>query len=269
VQGVLVGIVASCEPVPKSFRILVVRAWQIFAVGVAALSAALLFPMYEPLLAGLAAAVMVVVVALGFLLKPRKDTFYLRTTVVVLEPDHGAIEHDRIAVRVEVTRLWLLFLPTFAAVAFLVVTSAHGTTWRFSLLNRFWYLHWYPVVFTLRLFLAFVVGVLSTWVSERWVFSDAEACSADSVSTKTGGLLYSFRDRSGEYFGGEGFPFARVRSPQLARIVFYRPSNPKRNKIAMVCLFHRPVITGHGVADLDDATVAACSVEAQPAVQPF
>jgi hypothetical protein len=31
-----------------------------------------------------------------------------------------AIEHDQIVVRVELSRLWLLFIPTFAAVAFLL-----------------------------------------------------------------------------------------------------------------------------------------------------
>ena len=38
------------------------RAWQIFAVGVAVLVLALLLPSYEPLLAGMAAVVMVAVV---------------------------------------------------------------------------------------------------------------------------------------------------------------------------------------------------------------
>lgn len=218
------------------------KAWQIFAVGIAVLVAAILLPAYEPFLAGAAAVVMIAVVVLGFFLRPRRDTFYLRTTLVVSEPDYAlSVEHDRIAVRVELARLWLLFLPTFAAVAFLVVTSARGTTWDISLLDRFWELNPYPAVLLIRLFLAFVVGVLSTWVTERWVLRDAEACSADSVSTKTGGLLYSFKDRAGGYYGGEGFPFALVRSPKLARIVFYRRSNPQMNKIAMACLFHRPL----------------------------
>jgi hypothetical protein len=84
-----------------------------------------------------------------------------------------------------------------------------------------------------------------------------------------GGLMFSFKDRLGEYYGGEGFPFALVRSSKLARIVFYRASNPQLNKIAMACLFHRPVIVGRGVTDLDGATVAAHSVEARPASQPL
>lgn len=244
------------------------KAWQIFAVGIAVLIAALLLPSYEPLLAGVAALVMVGIVTLGFLLIPHKTTFYLRTTLTVSEPDSVlAIEHDRIAIKVELVRLWLLFFPTLAAVAFLVVTAAEGTTWDFSLLDRFWKLSWYPVFLFMRVFLVLVVGILSTWLSERWVLRDAEACSADSISMKTGGLLYSFKDTQGEYYGGEGFLFALVRSPKLARIVFYRPSNPQLNKIAMACLFHRPVILGRGVTDLDEATVVLRAGDAQPATQ--
>lgn len=98
---------------------------------------------------------------------------------------------------------------------------------------------------------------------------NAEACSADSVSTKTGALLYSFKDRQGEYYGGEAFPFALVRSPKLARIVFYRAAKPQVNKIAMGCLFHRLVIVGRGLTDLDEATVVTHSAKAQPASQPI
>ena len=248
------------------------KVWQIFGVGVAVLVAVLLLPSYESVLAGLAAVVMVAVVVAGFLFRPRKDVFYLRTTLVVSEPDYPlAVEHDRVAVRVELARLWLLFLPTLAAVAFLIVTSASGTTWRFSVLDRFLNATTtsYPILYGIRVFLVIVVGLLSTWVSERWVLRDADACSADSVSPTAGLLLYSFKNRSGEYYGGEGFPFALVRSAKLARIVFYNVSNPQRNRIAMGCLFHRPVIVGRGLTDLDESTVATRSVEAQPASQPL
>jgi hypothetical protein len=246
------------------------KAWQIFVLGVAVLVAALLLPSYEAILAGIAAIAMVAVVVVGFLLRPRREMFYLRTTLVVSEPDFAlSVEHDRIAVRVELARLWLLFLPTFAAVAFLTVTAAEGTTWDFSFLDRFGETGSYPIYLGIRAFQIIVLGLLSTWVSERWVLRDAEACSADSVSTKTGALLYSFKDRRGEYYGGEGFPFALVSSPKLARIVFYRTSKPQLNKIAMACLFHRPVIVARGLTDLDEASVAVRSVEAQPASQPL
>jgi hypothetical protein len=150
------------------------KAWQIFPVGVAVLGAALLLPSYEPVLAGWAAIVMVTVVVLGFIFRPRRDTFYLRTTLVISEPDYPlVVEHDRIAVRVELARLRVLFLPTFAAVAFLIVRSAKGTTWKFSLLDSFWETSSYSVLVGIRAFLFLVVGLLSTWVSERWVMRDA------------------------------------------------------------------------------------------------
>jgi len=146
-------------------RISAMKAWQIFVVGVAVLVAALLLPSYEPVLAGIAAVVMVAVVVAGFLFRPRTDMFYLRTTLVISEPDYPlSVEHDRIAVRVELARLWLLFLPTFAAVDFFVVTSAKGTTWDFSILDRFWDTSSYPIFLGIRAFQIVVVGILSTWI---------------------------------------------------------------------------------------------------------
>jgi hypothetical protein len=257
------------------------KAWQIFVVGVAVLIAVLLLPSYEAILAGLAAIALVAVVVVGFLLRPRKEIFYLPTTLVISEPDFPiSVEHDRVAVRVELARLWLLFLPTFAAVAFFIITSAKGTTWNFDLLDRNFdlvdsFLYWnggsftYFIVLAIRTLDIAVVGLLSAWVSERWVLRDAEACSADTVSIMAGCLRYSFRDRLGEYYGGDGFPFASVRSPKLARIVFYRAAKPELNKIALACIFHRLVIVGRGLTDLDEATMAGHPVEARPASQPL
>jgi hypothetical protein len=119
--------------------------------------------------------------------------FYLRTTLVVSEPDYPlAVEHDRVAVRVELVRLWLLFLPTFAAVAFLIVTSASGTTWRFSVLDRFLNVTTtsYPILYSIRVFLAIVVGLLWTWVSERgycgmWTRAVLTPCPRRQVSFYT------------------------------------------------------------------------------------
>lgn len=244
------------------------KAWQIFGIGVAVLAAALLFQSYERILAGVATSLMMAAVVAGFLLRPRKNVFYLRTTLVVSEPDFPlSVEHERVAIKIELARLWLLFLPTFGAVAFFILTSANATTWDFSLLDWFGEHGSYPVYFGVRIFQILVVGLLSTWVSERWVLRDAEACSADYISTKTGYLLYSFRDGLGEYYGGEGFPFLLVRSRKLARIVFYRSSKPQLNKIALALLFHRVVIVGRGLTDLDAATVTAHSVKVQPATQ--
>ena len=247
------------------------KSWQIFAVGTAVLIAALL-PAYESVLAGLAALVLLAAVAAGFLLRPRRDVFYLRTSLVMREPDHAVcVEHDRVAIRVELARLWLLFLPTFAALAFLIITSAKGTTWKFSILHSvFGDLFGQPSYFVLlatRLFLVIVVAIVSTWLSERWVLRDAEACSADTVSELAGRFLYSFKDRAGEYYGGECFPFTLDRPSKIGRIVFYLISKPQLNKIAAGCLFHRVVIVGRGVTDLDSQTVTRRMGQAQPASQ--
>jgi hypothetical protein len=243
------------------------KSWQIFAVGTAAAIAAYLLPAYESFLAGLAAIILVASVVAGFILRPRRDVFYLRTTLVLREPDHlVSVEHDRVAIRVELARLWLLFLPTFGGLAFLIVTSAKNVLWQFSILN-FLGEPSNPVLLGIRFFLVLVIGIIATWLSERWVLRDAAACSADTVTNLSGRLLYSFKDRGGGYYGGDCFPFALQRSAKLARIVFYNVSRPELNKIVMGCLFHRVVIIGRGLTDLDAQTVAARMQPPEPASQ--
>ena len=232
------------------------KTWQIFAIGTAAAIAAFLLPAYESYLAGLAAIILLAAVVAGFVLRPRREVFYLRTTLVTREGHHAlSVERDRLGIRVELARLWLLFLPTFGAITFLIITSAKNKLLGFSILNLLGEPS-YPVLVATRLFLVLVVGIIATWLSERWVLRDAEACSADTVSPLAGRLLYSFIDREGEYYGGECFRFALQRSAKLARIVFYNVSRPELNKIAMGCLFHRVVIIGRGVTELDEQTVA-------------
>lgn len=63
--------------------------------------------------------------------------------------------------------------------------------------------------------LIIVVGLLATWVSEWMRIAGCRTYSADDISTKTGYLLYSFKDRSGGYYGGEDFhscSFAQLNS---------------------------------------------------------
>jgi len=236
--------------------------WQIFVVGTVVLIAALFLPVYESAIAGIGAIAILAVVLIGFIARPRRDVFYVRTTVYIPDPDYAvSLEHDRIAIRVELARLWLLFVPTFSAVAFLLVTFLTGTMWKVSiwspgLFSRFFDVGPYNIFLVVRVLLLVVLGLLATWVSERWVLRDAKACSAGSVSALAGRLLYMFNDESGEYFGGEAFPFGLVRPRQLSTIVFYRIEKPQLNKIAMGLLFHRLVIIGRGITDLDGNTVA-------------
>ena len=239
---------------------------------VAILAAVLLFTPYEAFLEGIIAVVIVAAAVVGFAMHPRREVFYVRTSVRVIAPDRGrAIEKDLLAVRVEVARLWLLFAPTFLAVAFLVFFASGGPT-KFSLLN------W---IFTSRLaYLAFfffqyppllVVLLLWEWIAERRVMRDAEACSARSFSispTRIGGfgqVSYQFMGEQGEYYGGHCGCFKLVHSRELAAIVFHNVRTPELNRIAMGFLFHRLIILGRGVTDLDKETAVAQAVLAETA----
>jgi hypothetical protein len=233
-----------------------VKWWQIFAVGAAGLLGVLLFPAYESLLAGLAAVAVVVLVIAGFSLRPRRDIFYLRTTANHRFDQELFSEHDCLAIRIEVTRLWILFVPTFLALAFLVATAARGMMWRVDLVRSVELLiesGWVNYIFfRAGLFVAgLMVGVLSLWFSERRVLRDADATSIRSLSAANGYLSYMFLNRSGEYYGGEGVALFSVKDPQLRSLVFYCIGNPELNKLLVSFLFHRAVVIGRGITDLD------------------
>jgi hypothetical protein len=239
---------------------------------VAILAAVLLFTPYEAFLEGIIAVVIVVAAVVGFGMHPRREVFYVRTGVRVIAPDRSrAIEKDLLAVRVELARLWLLFAPTFLAVAFLVFFASGGPT-KFSFLN------W---IFTSRLaYLAFfffqfppllIVLLLWEWIAERRVMRDAEACSAKSFSIhptrdgRVGRVSYQFMGEHGEYLGGECAYFRLIDSRELAAIVFHDVRRPELNRIAMGFLFHRLIILGRGVTDLDKETAVAQAVLAETA----
>jgi hypothetical protein len=174
-----------------------------------------------------------------------------------------ACEHEQLAVKVELARLWLLFLPTSLAVAFLVVTAAKGTLWRVGLLD--WVENGYALLIFNRIVLFLIVGALSIWISERWVLRDADACSARTVAVDEGRVSFMFVDRSGGYYGGEGWHFGLVRPPELATLVLYSTRKPEVNKIGMGVLFHRFIIIGRGLTDLDQQTAAARTALAETA----
>jgi hypothetical protein len=235
------------------------KTWQVFLLGVAALIVVLFLPVYERALAGIGAFLIVAAVVAGFVAHPRRDVYHIKTTTWVATPDDLSREHDCIAVRVEVARFWLLFIPTFLAVSFLVVAATQGLLWNFSLIDRFADGASYVLFF--RVLLVVIWGVISTWVSERWILHNADAaCSANSVSFRESRVSYSFIDQAGEYYGGEGIAFGLLRPMRpksLASLVFYNQTKPQQNKIAIECLFHRLTIVGRGLTDLDEATVAA------------
>lgn len=241
----------------RSLRILVTGA----VATVVALLLPVFLPMYEPELEALAAIGFVTAVAFGFLLHPRNEVFYVRTTVRLPDPDNYLlIEHDGLAVKIESVRLWLLFPPTALAVAFLVLAAANGTLWNVSLLDRLssaYYGGGVEIILFLRFPLAFVAGVLWLWISERRVLQNADACSATSVTIDGGTVSFLFVDRRGGYGGGDGLCFGLVRPAALARLVFYNIERTEINKIGMGLFFHRPTILARGLTELDQETVAA------------
>jgi hypothetical protein len=246
-----------------------VKTWKIFGLGMLALAAGFLLPLYERWLAGASAVIVVGAVAYGFLLRPNKEVFLVRTTFRTRKLDHLAIEHGQIAVKVELARLWLLFLPTLIAVGFLVATAAQGTTWNFSLFGGARLGQDFPTGFyVFRALLFFVVGTLSARLSERWILRNAEVRSLRSLTVRRKRVSYAFVDASGGYYGGEGLIVGKVRPGELANPVVYRTEKPDVSKIPLTCLFHRFVIVGRGLTDPDEATVAKPSTQLVPAQNP-
>jgi hypothetical protein len=64
----------------------------------------------------------------------------------------------------------------------------------------------------------------------------------------------------GEYYGGHCAYFKLIHSRELAAIVFLNVRTPELNRIAMGFLFHRLIILGRGVTDLDKETAGAQAV---------
>jgi len=244
-------------------------------LGVAMLAALLLFTPYEAFLEGVIALAIFAAALAGFLMHPRREVFYVRTSVQLIDQRrHRVSERDFLAVRVVLTRLWLLFVPTFLAVAVLVFFAAGGSV-KFSFLNWFFSsrlgfagtsLFVYPPLFVLLL--------VSVWIDERRVMRDAEACSARSFSVSHarfrhfGRVSYQFMGEHGEYYGGYGLYFGLVQPLELATIVFHNVRNPELNKIAMGFLFHRLIVLGRGVTELDNETATAQMALAETASGP-
>ena len=237
----------------------------ILLLGLAMLAAVFLTTPYESVLEVVLAVALVAAVVLGFFLHPRKDVFYVRTTIGIRDTDRRPIlEHDYLAVKVVLTRLWLLFLPTLLAVGFLVVSSANGSLWKFSFLNSIFSSKYAPIALVSWNIPPLIVLIrLSVWISERWVMRDAEACSARSYSVTHRSVAYLFMGERGEYYGGHCYYFGLIRPMQLATIVFHNVRKPESNKIAMGFLFHRLMILGRGVTELDKQTVSAQRVLAE------
>jgi hypothetical protein len=246
----------------------------LFLAFVAGIAGVLLFTPLEAVLEGGLAFGMVVGVTVGFLMHPRRDVFYVRTTVRLVDPDRKQfLERDFLAVRVELVRLWLLFVPTVLAVAFLVFFAAGGPM-KFSFLNWIVSTRYAPFAVLVLQYPPLVVFLLvAAWIGERRVLRNATACSARSFSVArarvgmAGRISYLFMGEHGEYYGGDCFclHLGLAQPPELATIVFHDVGKPELNKIAMGFLFHRLIVLGRGVTDLDKQTVAAQTALAETA----
>jgi hypothetical protein len=232
------------------------------------LAAVLLFTPYEAYLEGILALGIIAAAVTGSVMHPRREVFYVRTAVRLIDLDRNqAVEHDYLAVKVELVRLWLWVVPTSVAVVILVFFAAGGPT-NFSFLNWMFSSRYSEVALILCQYPPLLVLVLlSIWISERRVMRDAEACSATSFriySVARGGwfgrVAYSFRGEHGEYYGGDCSYFGFAHPRELASTVFHNSRKPDLNKIAMGFIFHRFTILGRGVTDLDKQTASAQAV---------
>ena len=231
---------------------------------VAGLAGILLFTPYEAFLEGAIALAIIVAAAVGFLMHPRREVYYVRTTVRLIHPHRGrALEHDFLAVRVELVRLWLLFVPTLLSVAVLVFFAASGPE-KLSYLNWLFSSAYAPFVVLFCQYPPLLVSILlALWIDERRVMRNAEACSARSFSIHrshagwVGRVGYLFMGEHGGYYGGDCLCFGLRHPRELASIVFHNVRTPELNKIAMGFLFHRLIIMGRGVTDLDSQTADA------------
>jgi hypothetical protein len=230
---------------------------------VAIVAEVLLFTPYESFLEGSVALAIILAVAVGFLLHPRRDIYYVRTSVQRIDPDRlQTLEHDFLAVRVELVRLWLLLVPTLLSVIVLVFFAANGPS-KFSYLNWFFSSPYASFVSSFCLYPPLLVFVLLViWIDERRVLRDAEACSATSFrytsQTAWGGRVgYAFKGEQGEYYGGDCLYFRLHHPAELATIIFHNVRRPELNKIVMGFLFHRLTVMGRGVTELDKGTSTA------------
>jgi hypothetical protein len=248
---------------------------RVLILGVFLLAGVLLFSPYEAWLEGTIALACVFAVIVGFSMHPRREVFYVRTAVRRIDPDRKfKVEKDLLAVRVELTRLWLLFLPTLLAIACLIFLVASGPT-KFSFFNWIFSSTYELIAMLVCQYVPLLVLLLLwDWIDERRVMRDAEACSVRSFSIsrsnsgRGGRVSYLFMGDGGEYYGGYSFYFGLVHPHELATIVFHNARKPELNKIAMGFLFHRLIVLGRGVTELDMQTEAAQTALAETVVAP-
>jgi hypothetical protein len=248
-----------------------VKPWQIFTLGIIGLLGALsLVPFLESagaLVAVLIAVVMIAVVIAGFSFVPDRDSWQVWVTRYSYAEGEDDIDvfstQEPIAIRVDVARLWLLYLPTVLACAFLVLTALRGLV-PFDITTHLSY----PVLLAIRWGVAGVWLLLASWIYERWLLRRAEATQAQGEEESYGqDHIVSYYFVVGEsYYGGWSVPlFSYHNEPALAQVVIHSRNAPDRNRLVRAFLFHRFQIAGRGVQDLELAREYAL----QPVTEPL
>jgi hypothetical protein len=113
--------------------------------------------------------------------------------------------------------------------------------------------------------IAFPLGVRSSNWSLVSAIHPAEDLPARVTSRAGGRVSCLFMGEHGEYYGGDcfGLYLGLVQPHELATIVFHNVRKPELNKIAMGFLFHRLIIFGRGVTDLDKQTAEVQTILAE------
>jgi hypothetical protein len=243
--------------------------WQILVIGV--VGVAVLFIVLGWVAFGglIVAGLMLAAVVTGFCFRPDRDAWRVSLTTYSFREGAGFTvdvdaSKDVIAFRGFIVRLWLLFVPTCIAVAWLVIVSALGiwgpVDFHFDALSSS-----YWVFMALRFVIAAIAAILSTWLYERWLLNRADACQIKRGSARpsSSGLGFSYYFTvDGEYYGGHDMPMsARRESRQLAQIVLYRRTNPDQSRRVPAFIFHQFDIVGRGVEDLENARAKGADLQ--------
>lgn len=224
------------------------KGWQFCALGFAALG--VFFLVYGLGLLSTAAVAILVLVAVGagFSIRPKREVFRVQTKAYALGPGgQRQLQNTDMVVSLEVQRLWLLFIPTFSATAFLILllTNRQLVDSAVAWLQAFSDLGYQPSA--LLLYGAIVsgyavLGIVSRWMGERWMLYNAAATGAASLIRQGPHLNYHFKDSRQGYYGGTCSMMRKVPASPLSVVVLYREENPELNRLAIACVFHRLVV---------------------------
>jgi hypothetical protein len=234
-------------------------AWQILVIGFLGLYVWLLQTIFAPYVPALIAAAMVAAVVVGFCFHPDRDswTVWISEYRLVEGADDLDLDllstKDVLSFRVNLRRLWLLFIPTLCAVAFLVLRAARGR-WHIEILDGL--IVMFPFFGVMWFGLATVWFLLSGWVFERWLLRRADACEGEIHTNGT----YHFVVNE-EYFGGRDLRIGRFTlggyassgGALLSGVVLFRRKDPRHNRRIPSFIFHRFDIVGRGIEDLERA----------------